>query len=286
MRRSPLQAVPTAGAHDRHRLYELAVQDAEDEIQLVERVLRRAGRPALRLREDFSGTSLLAARWVASGPLRSAAAVDLDPAVHAWVRAHRLPALGAAAERLRLVRADVRRGPPGPFDAVIAFNFSWQVFRTREALRGYLAAARRALAPGGVLLLDVFGGWEAQRPLRERRRLRGGATYVWEQESYDPITHRLRCSIHFELAGGRRLRQAFRYDWRLWTVPELSELLREAGFAGVEVYWDVAQSDAESRYLVRRRAENCPGWIAYVVGRRGARRRPGSTRRAARRRRT
>jgi hypothetical protein len=65
-------------------------------------------------------------------------------------------------------------------------------------------------------------------------------------------------------------------------AAELSELLREAGFAEVEVYWDVAESDAESRYLVRRSAENCPGWIAYVVGRRGARRRPGSTRRAGR----
>jgi SAM-dependent methyltransferase len=264
--------VPTPGAHDRHRLYEIAVQDADDEIALVERVLRRAGRPARRLREDFSGTSLLAARWVEAGPNRSAAAVDLDPAVHAWARAHRLPALGAAAERLRLVRADVRRGPRGPFDAIIAFNFSWQVFRTREALRGYLAAARRALAPGGAVLLDVFGGWEAQRPLRERRRLRGGATYVWDQESYDPITHRLRCSIHFELPGGRRLRQAFRYDWRLWTIPELSELLREAGFGEVEVHWDVAPRDDESLYRVRRSAENCPGWIAYVVGRRGARR--------------
>ena len=273
MARSPLRAVPTAGAHDRHRLYELAVQDADDELALVERVLRRAGRPARRLREDFSGTSLLAARWVESGAGRSAAAVDLDPAVHAWARAHRLPGLGASAERLRLVRADVRRGPRGPFDAIIAFNFSWQVFHTREALRGYLAAARRALAPGGVVLLDVFGGWEAQRPLRERRRLRGGATYVWDQESYDPITHRLRCSIHFELPGGRRLRQAFRYDWRLWTIPELSELLREAGFDEVEVHWDVAPRDDESLYRVRRSAENCPGWIAYVIGRRRARRR-------------
>lgn len=267
-------------ADDPHRLYELAVQDADDELALLLRVLRRAGRQALRLREDFAGTSLLAARWVTSGPRRSAVAVDLDPGVHAWARAHRLPSLGRAAERLRLVRADVRRGPRGPFDAIIAFNFSWQVLRTREALRGYLAAARRALAPGGVLLLDVFGGWDAQRPLRERRRLRGGATYVWDQESYDPITHRLRCSIHFELAGGRRLRRAFRYEWRLWTIPELSELLAEAGFPEVEVYWDVSPRNADSRYLVRSSAENCPGWIAYVAGRRGPGPRPGPRRRS------
>ncbi len=26
------------------------------------------------------------------------------------------------------------------------------------------------------------------------------------------------------------LRRAFRYDWRLWTIPELAEMLEEAGF--------------------------------------------------------
>ena len=26
------------------------------------------------------------------------------------------------------------------------------------------------------------------------------------------------------------LRRAFRYDWRLWTIPELAEMLKEAGF--------------------------------------------------------
>jgi SAM-dependent methyltransferase len=272
--RSPRRSSrPDRLARDRHALYERAVQDPEGELELIERVLRRAGRPARRLREDFSGTALLAAAWVAAGPNRSAVAVDRDRAVHAWARAHRLPALGPASARLRLVRADVRRGPEGPFDAIVALNFSYQVFRTRGALRQYLLAARRALAPGGAVILDVFGGWEAQRALTERRRLRGGATYVWEQESFDPISSRLRCSIHFELAGGRRLRRAFRYDWRLWTIPELGELLREAGFARVEVFWDVAPQGVEPRYLTRSSAESCAGWIAYVVGRREASRR-------------
>ena len=41
----------------------------------MERVLRD-GRPAHRLREDFSGTAALAARWVQRGPERTAVAVD------------------------------------------------------------------------------------------------------------------------------------------------------------------------------------------------------------------
>jgi SAM-dependent methyltransferase len=252
---------------DPHLLYERAVQDAATELALVERVLRRGGRPPRRLREDFSGTALVASVWVLAGPARTATAVDLDPAVHAWARAHRLPGLGRAAERLRLVQADVRRGPRGPVDAVVALNFSYMVFRTREALRGYLAGARRALAPGGVMVLDAFGGWEAQQLRHERRRVRGGFNYVWERESFDPITHRLRCSIHFELRDGRRLRRAFHYDWRLWTLPELTELLREAGYGEVEVLWDPTPRGAEPRYLPRRRAPTQAGWIAYLVGR-------------------
>ena len=134
---------PAAGAHDRHRLYERAVQHGPTEIALVERIVRRHGRTPRRLREDFSGTALLAAEWVRRGPSRTAVAVDLDPAVHAWARAQRLPELGEASERLRLVTADVRRSPGRGFDAVVALNFSYSVFKTRGA-----GGARRAARSG------------------------------------------------------------------------------------------------------------------------------------------
>jgi SAM-dependent methyltransferase len=263
--RSAAAASPVPPAADRHRLYELAVQDAATELALVERLLRRAGRPVLRLREDFCGTALLAAAWVAASRERTADAVDLDEGVLAWARANRLPGLGPAAARLRLLQRDVRAGPRRGYDAIIALNFSWQVFRARADLAGYLRSARRALAPGGLLLLDLYGGWLAQKPLTERRRLKGGATYVWEQRSFDPIANRLRCSIHFELPGGRSLRHAFRYDWRLWSLPEVTDLLRETGFSAVEVLWDVEPPGREPRYRPRRTAQNQGGWLAYLA---------------------
>jgi SAM-dependent methyltransferase len=244
------------------------VQDAPFEADLVEELVRRGGRAPRRLREDFSGTALFAAEWVRRGPARTALAVDLDPRVHAWARRHRLPALGEAAARLRLVTADVRAAPGRALDAVVAMNFSYSVLKTREALGGYLAAAARALAPGGVVVLDAFGGYRAQKELVERRRIRGGVTYVWEQLSFDPITHRIRCAISFEGPGRRRLRRAFTYDWRLWSLPELTELLREAGLEP-EVLWDVAPSAAETDYVPRKTAKAQAGWLAYVVGRRG-----------------
>ncbi|WP_242343861.1 SAM-dependent methyltransferase [Anaeromyxobacter terrae] len=257
---------PKPGPRDPHRLYERAVQDPDADIAIIERVLR-GRRPAQRLREDFSGTAALAARWVEKGPRRTAVAVDLEPSVHAWARTYRVPALGAAASRLDLVTGDVREPNGEGFDAVVALNFSYAVFRTREALGGYLRSALGALAPGGALVLDAFGGWDAQRALVERRRIGRGVTYVWEQEGFDPITHRIRCTIHFELAGGRPMRRAFQYDWRLWSLPELTELLREAGFDAIEVLWD-AGPGAAARYLPRGSARNQAGWIAYVVGRR------------------
>jgi len=255
---------------DRHVLYERAVQNAPYELDLVERMLRRHGRPARRLREDFSGTALLAAEWVRRGAEREAMAVDRERSVHAWAVAHRVPGLGDAAARLALVTRDVRDRNGGGFDAVVALNFSYSVFKTRTDLGGYLAAAREGLAPGGVIVLDAFGGWEAQKHLVEKRRIRGGVTYRWEQESFDPISNHLRCAIHFDLPGRRRLRRAFTYDWRLWSLPELRELLAEAGYEEIEVLWDVAKGQA-TRYVPRRRAANHAGWLAYVVARRPAR---------------
>jgi SAM-dependent methyltransferase len=256
---------------DRHLLYERAVQSPEAELGLVRRLLRRAGQPARWLREDFSGTALLSAAWVRSGPRRIAVAVDLDPAVHRWAAIHRLPALGPAAERLHLVQADVRRAPPGPFDAILALNFSYQVFQERAALKAYLAAARRALVPGGLFMLDLFGGALAQQAATERRRIGGGVTYVWEHAACDPITHRVRCAIHFELPHGRQLRRAFTYDWRLWSLPELRDLLAEAGFDRIEVQWDVEPPGLAPRYRPRRHAANQRAWLAYLVGRRPGR---------------
>ena len=70
-------------------------------------------------------------------------------------------------------------------------------------------------------------------------------------------------------ADGSKLRRAFVYDWRLWTLPELQELMLEAGFKSTEVYtegWDVGADDTDGIFRRRRYFENQEGWVAYVVG--------------------
>jgi cyclopropane fatty-acyl-phospholipid synthase-like methyltransferase len=117
------------------------------------------------------------------------------------------------------------------WDAVLAMNFSYYLFTTRELLKAYFERARAALKDDGVLFLDAFGGYEAHRELEERTEY-DDFTYVWDQASFDPIHHHMTCLIHFEFPDGSEMKRAFEYYWRLWTLPEIRELLVEAGFFG------------------------------------------------------
>ncbi len=266
--------------HDRHVLYEAAVQGVEHDLDLFQRIYRRHRRRGLRrLREDFCGTALLASAWVRRHRANEAWAVDHDARVLAWVRAHRLPRLRAAAARLHLVRADVRAGTAPPVDLVCAMNLSWWVFRRRRDLIAYYCSVRRSLRAGGVFVCSAFGGTGAETPLTERTRIAASTsgegdpvpafTYVWEQASFNPIDRRLRCSIHFRFRDGTTMRHAFRYDWRLWTLPEIEDALREAGFRGVHFYlqgWDAERKRPEDHYRLRARFANDHAWLACAVG--------------------
>jgi hypothetical protein len=261
---------------DPYRLYQEAVQEPDADVPRLRRMYRnRFGRRPRVLREDFCGSALLACRWVRSGPQMRALGVDLDPRPLAWGRAHNLAALRPSqAARVRLVRGDVLRVRGTPADVLVAFNFSYSVFKTRAALLRYFRRARANLAREGLFVLDAYGGTEAQERRLETRRY-NGFRYVWDQDLFDPITHHTLCRIHFEFPDGSRLARAFEYDWRLWMVPELRECLAEAGFDAVEVYWegtDRARNEPNGVFTPRTSAADDPAWIAYLVGIKGARR--------------
>ena len=269
-----------APAIDRLLLYGPAVQHVEHDLDALERIYRGLRRRApLLLREDFCGTAGLACEWVRRGPRRRAWGLDLHAATLAWARRRRLPSLGRGVDRLTLIHADARRVTRPPVDLVMALNYSYWVFHRRSELRDYFRAAWRSLAPGGLLCLDAFGGTAATQTLVETRHVpasRGpdGARvpafrYVWEQAAFNPVDHRLRCHIRFRLRDGRELRRAFTYDWRMWTLPEIRELLAEAGFRDSLVYlqdWDDEAHEPLGSYSRRDRFENQLSWLAYVVG--------------------
>jgi SAM-dependent methyltransferase len=260
----------SAKTADVHDLYQRSVQDAEAEVKFVERVFRTRGRTPLSLREDFCGTALMCSRWVSSNEERTAVGLDLDRDTLNWGRKHNIAPIGDAAERITLLEQDVcdevGEGRNVPvFDATLALNFSYWVFKTRDAMRAYFKNVLRNLKDDGAFILDAYGGWESQEPMLEPRKIAGGFTYVWDQDGFDPITHDILNHIHFEFKDGTKIDRAFSYDWRFWSLPELSEILREAGFEQVEVWWDDTADEEEADYRPRKHVSNQPGWIAYIV---------------------
>jgi SAM-dependent methyltransferase len=260
----------TAKTADKHALYETSVQSPEADIEFVERAFKEEfGREPLVLREDFGGTALLACNWVASSPERRAMAIDLDPDPLAYgEERHRAP-LGEAAERVTLLEADVRSVSEPKADVTVALNFSYFCFQTRSDLVAYFKHARSALADEGLLVLDCFGGTESMEIMEEENE-KDGFSYLWDQDEFDPVTHRLQCFIHFAFPDGTKLNKAFSYDWRLWTLPEIVDCLKDAGFETPQVWWEGFDEDGEGDGEYERvdEGEPCEGFVCYVTAKR------------------
>ena len=54
-----------------------------------------------------------------------------------------------------------------------------------------------------------------------------------------------KCNIHFKFPDGSKIKRAFSYTWRLWTAPELRDMLLDAGFRNVTVYWEGEDDNGE-----------------------------------------
>ena len=118
----------------------------------------------------------------------------------------------------------------------------------------------------GVFFLDAFGGYEAFREMEESTEFEN-FTYVWDQHHYNPINGDITCLIHFTFPDGSKIKRAFSYHWRLWTLPELQELLIETGFQRVLVYWegtDEKTGEGNGEYLSTKVGEADAGWICYL----------------------
>lgn len=260
---------PMADLADRHELYERSVQSVDTEVEFLRDTFRSLrGRPAESLREDFCGTAAAACEWVKDNPRHTAVGIDIDAEVLDWGRKHHIARLDDEARaRVKVLQEDVMKAAVEPVDMLVAFNFSYWIFKSRAALREYFEIARAGLKNDGIFIVDAFGGSEAHDEMEEETE-HDGFTYIWEQGSFDPITHDMECHIHFEFPDGSRLKRAFSYYWRFWMLPEIQELLLEAGFSKATVYWqqdDDDDDEEEGDYEPATRGEADPAWIAYVV---------------------
>jgi SAM-dependent methyltransferase len=260
-----------AQAADPYALYQQAVQSPEVDVRLFRRFYKERfpGSEPLVMREDFCAAASMACAWVKSSFPRVAHGVDLDPEPLEWGRQHNLIELKPShRERVHLHQGDVRTLRTPPADVVNALNFSYCVFKQRSELRDYFRAAYANLKREGIFVIDLLGGYEVIQSRSDPPARHGSFSYIWEQHSFDPITHDGTYFIHFKFRDGSRMDRAFRYDWRLWTLPEVREVMREVGFATADVYWEGADQKGEGNGVWRRRehAEPEAAWTAYIVG--------------------
>ena len=254
---------------DRHLLYQQSVQEVEAEIDFVcETWNTLRDRRAVLLREDFCGTAATSCEWVRRDTQNAAMGIDLDPEVLRWGRSNNLARLELEQrERIHLLQDNVQNIRPEAADIILAMNFSYYLFLSRGELREYFRNARAGLVDDGIFFLDAYGGYEAPMEIIEPRDC-DGFTYIWEQATFNPINSHMDCLIHFEFPDQSRLDSAFSYHWRLWTLPEIKEILEEAGFEQVDIYWegtDVENNEGNGIFEPAETGDADPGWICYIV---------------------
>ena len=259
--------VSLAEQADKHILYEKAVQCVEAEVDFVADTFKQLrSRPAMTLREDFCGTTNTSCEWIKRDDKHVAYCVDIDPDVLAWGKQHHIANLSEdQTKRIHLINDDVMKAEIEPVDAVLAMNFSYWFLKDRGTMKTYFSRIYDSLKQDGIFFLDAFGGYEAFQELEESTKHKD-FTYVWDQSHYNPITGDATMHIHFKFKDGSRLKEAFTYHWRLWTLPELTELLTEAGFKST-IYWEGEDEDGDGNgvFTPTRKGTADAGWVAYIV---------------------
>ena len=221
------------------------------------------------MREDFCGTFANCCEWVRHGAERRAVGVDLDLEPLEYGCDHYRTELNLSQQlRVQILHENVLTSGLPRADVIAALNFSCFILKRRTDLLAYVRNCHQALEPGGLLVLDCFGGPAAHEPNEETTEGEG-FTYFFEQESFDPLTHEALFYIHFQRERERKRRRVFTLDARMWTIPELRDALFEAGFAAARIYWAVESSTGDDdieAVLVERIDEEPDSWESFVVG--------------------
>ncbi|KFK32599.1 hypothetical protein AALP_AA6G264900 [Arabis alpina] len=163
-------------------------------------------------------------------------------------------------------------------DIVCAFNFSCCCLHKRSELVSYFKNARETLSKrGGIFVMDLYGGTSAEGQLKLQRKF-PTFTYTWEQAEFDIVSRKTRISLHYHLQKqNRKIRHAFSYSWRLWSLPEVKDCMEEAGFKSVH-FWLREMPDASEmrrtdgfgagrdiKYEQVKNFQQCDAWNAYIV---------------------
>ena len=259
---------------DKYLLYEASVQSPESDIEFIEKEYQTLyGSKPTELREDFCGTGKLIYEWVQLSDEHKGLGIDLSTEPIESGRERYWEELNTTQKkRMKYVQGDVLKSEKHASQVVCAFNYSYCIFKDRSVLKKYFEAVRKSMpASGGMFVLDCFGGTESMMEGSESRTVEskklGNFKYYWECERFNPLTHECFFSIHFKEKGQKKRKQVYTYDWRLWSTPELVDLLSEVGFSNIQTYWEGDDEDGggDGEFKATREAENCLAWISYIV---------------------
>lgn len=261
------------GAHgdpnfDRYELYHRSVQSADTDVEFYRDTYKEIrGKLPQIFREDFCGTFALSCEWVKLHKTFKAIGIDLDPDPLAYGKEKYLSQLTTEQQnRIQIIQKDVLNPQLPKADLIIAANFSYFVFKTRARMKEYFLSAKNALNRDGIFIVDCFGGSLCHDANEESTRHKD-FTYYWEQVDFDPITHRAHFNINFKFHGKEKMNRVFSYDWRMWTIPELRDILEDVGFKNTKVYWEGTKRDGTGNgvFSATNVGEPCLSWIAYIV---------------------
>ena len=261
-----------ADVADKYDLYQRSVQAADIEVKFFRKQFKKIrGRKAISLREDFCGTAWVCAEWLKKKDT-IAYGVDLDPEPIAWGKERHFSKLtDEQRSRMSFLQANVLDVEVPPVDIISAQNFSFFIFHERDVLVDYFRSVRRGLNDEGILLLDMFGGPECMQDDEvEKKRVEhpdGDFDYVWTQETFEPIHNNAVYSISFHFDDGSKMKRAFSYDWRMWSIAEVRDALKDAGFSESIVYWEGPGKDGEGdgKYKPAETAPPDLAWVSYII---------------------
>ncbi len=271
-------AFTMADLADPHDLYQKSVQSPDNDIAFLSDYFKEySGKPLRHFREDFCGTAYLSSYFVTQHAKNFALGVDLDWPTLNWGIKHNISTLTPdQQQRISVVNDNVLNVQQPRMQMIAALNFSYMVFHDRRTLLHYLTNAKKSLRAGGLLVMDIWGGSESQVLQEEPREIDnsedptiGDFIFTWDQDIFDPFTYKYTTRIHFSFSDGSEIRNAFVYDWRLWTIPEVTELMAEAGFQDIHVLWEGTDHETKEGTQTYHRAEKGDAdlaWIAYIVG--------------------
>lgn len=254
---------------DKYEYYKRAVQSPDGDVEfLTDTYKELRGKKPTTLREDFCGTHAICCEWVKASPKNRAFGIDLDIEPIEYGRTHYVSELNQSQrDRVTILQENVLNPGLPKADVIAALNFSHFIFKDRSVMKSYFHNCFTTLNSGGILVTDIFGGSQCYEANEEETKHKD-FIYYWDQENYDPVSGNAMFHIHFKPNGMKKQEKCFSYDWRLWSIPEIREMMRETGFKKTYVYWEGTNSKGGGNGIFKRseKGEECEAWIAYVVG--------------------